>query len=118
MYSDGDRLRDWIEDIVENIDRIRGHIGDYSFETFSASALVRDACERCIERIAEAATRIGTARLAEIAPDTVLHQLRGLGNRLRHEYDRIDERLLWDVIDRDLATLRVACAAALARTGE
>lgn len=112
MYSDEDRLRDWIEDIVENSRNAERYVSGQSFEAFRDSGMIRDACERCIERIAEA-VRIGPKRMATIAPDTMLHQLRGLGNRLRHEYDRIDARLLWDVIQRDLPPLRDACEAVL-----
>ena len=118
MYSDERRLRDWIGDIVDNVDRIQTYTKGISLEALSANEMARDACERCLERIAEAAVRIGPERLARIAPETVLHQLRGFANRLRHEYDRIDGRLLWDVIERDLPPLRAACAAALASPGE
>ena len=114
MYSDADRARDWIEDIVENIDRVRLYIAGRTAADFGEAPMVRDACERCVERIVEAAVRLGPERLARVAPDTVLHQLRGLGNRLRHEYDRVDAQLLWDVVERDLPPLRAACAAALA----
>jgi len=116
MYSDDDRARDWIEDIVENIDRMESYVAGLTADTFRTTPMARDACERCLERIAEAAVRLGPERLARIAPDTVLHQLRGFGNHLRHEYDRIDDRLLWDVIQLDLPMLRSACATALSRS--
>ena len=113
MYSEEDRARDWIADIVENIDSVTSYVAGLTADGFRTAPMARDACERCLERIAEAAVRLGPERLARIAPDTVLHQLRGFGNRLRHEYDRIDDRLLWDLIHRDLPPLRSACASAL-----
>ena len=82
MYSDDDRARDWIEDIVENIDRVEIYVAGLTADTFRTTPMARDACERCLERIAEAAVRLGPER---ITPETVLHQPRGFGNRLEIE---------------------------------
>ena len=75
--------------------------------------MARDAVERCIERITEASVRVGPERLARLAPDLPLHQVRGLGNILRHEYDRINPKLIWDTAKVDLPALRAGCEAAL-----
>jgi uncharacterized protein with HEPN domain len=47
-----------------------------------------DAVERCLERISEAAAKLGD--LAPILmPEQPWPKIRALGNRLRHEYDAI-----------------------------
>ena len=83
------------------------------FQAFAADAKTRDAVERCIERITEAAVRLGPERLAAIAPDTALRDVEGLGNVLRHEYQRVNARLIWDTATTDVPALRSACAKAL-----
>lgn len=40
MYSDDDRLRDWIEDI----ERVHAYVGEYDFETFTDLPPLRAAC--------------------------------------------------------------------------
>jgi uncharacterized protein with HEPN domain len=76
-----------------------------------------DAVERCLERISEAATKLG-----ELAPTLVPAQpwpaIRGLGNRLRHEYDAIREDRLWDIVQLDLPPLCAACELAVLRLRE
>jgi len=115
VFSDDERARGWIEDIVENSDRIAEYVGGLSLDAFAADAKTRDAVERCIERITEAAVRLGPDRLALIAPETPLHEVRGLGNVLRHEYQRVNARLIWETATADVPTLREACVRALER---
>jgi uncharacterized protein with HEPN domain len=41
--------------------------------------------------------------------------IRGLGNRLRHAYDRINFNVIWGVITERLPALKADAAAALAK---
>jgi uncharacterized protein with HEPN domain len=51
--------------------------------------------------------------MKEVAPALPFHAVRGLGNLLRHEYDRIDLQLLFTTVKDRLPELRTACARAL-----
>jgi uncharacterized protein with HEPN domain len=113
MSSDEPRLRAWLQDIVENSLAAESYVGGLSIAQFRADRMRVDAVERCLMRITEAAIRIGETRLAEIAPDTPLHQLRGFGNMLRHAYDGIDVAVVWATVVDDLPDFRRACAQAL-----
>ena len=118
MYSDDERVRDWMHDVMDNCDWITGYIDNRGFEEFLADRMTRDAVERCLERIIEAAVRLGPERIEKIAPGIPLPKVRGLGNVLRHAYDVIDAKLIWDTVHDDLPPLRVACERALAAGGE
>lgn len=118
MSSDDERAQDWIEHIVENCDRVASYLEGMSFADFAADMKARDAVERCIERVTEASVRLGPERLARIAPDVPLNEVRGLGNILRHEYDRVNAKLIWDTAKDDLPALRAACMVALRRTSD
>jgi uncharacterized protein with HEPN domain len=76
-------------DILENLERTQDYVAGLDRETFGGDTLRRDALERCLERICEAAFRLGE-KAAELAPSQPWADIRGLGNRLRHAYDRID----------------------------
>jgi uncharacterized protein with HEPN domain len=115
MSSSDERARDWLEDIVANCKRIDSYVKGFTFEQFAADGKTVDAVERCLQRISEAAIRIGEERLRQVAPDLPIRQVRGLGNILRHHYDRIDPKLIWDTAQFDLPPFRSACEAALAR---
>jgi uncharacterized protein with HEPN domain len=113
MFSEEDRAREWVLDIIDNADRVGTHLAGVEFNEFERSLLLQDAIERCLERVSEAAVRLGEERLAAIAPDVKLHQIRGFGNALRHDYGRVDVRTVWDTATHDLPALRAACVAAV-----
>lgn len=117
MFSEEDRAREWVLDIVDYADRVAGYLAGVGFEQFEQSPLLQDATERCLERVSEAAVRLGEERMRAIVPHLELHQLRGFGNLLRHDYKRVDARTVWDTATNDLPALRGACAAALRRSG-
>jgi len=112
MSSDGEALR--LADIIDNIDAINSYVGEMDAETFAADRKTVDAVVRCLQRISEAVIRLGEPRMKEIAPDLPFHAVRGLGNMLRHEYDRIDFQLLYVTVKDRLPDLRAACERALA----
>jgi uncharacterized protein with HEPN domain len=53
--------------------------------------------------------------LEKIVPEVALHEVRGLGNLLRHNYDRVNLLNIWETATDDLPPLRVACLAAVGR---
>jgi ribonuclease HepT-like protein len=53
---------------------------------FMEDQKTHDAVERCLERISEAAAKLGELAPA-LAPDQPWQKIRALGNRLRHNYD-------------------------------
>lgn len=111
MFSERALYR--IEHIVENTDAIGAYLVGFTFDQFAGDRKTRDACERCLERIIEAIAIIGEAEMQEIDPELPFRPIKGLGNRLRHGYDRINLPTLWDTIRDDLPPLRAACVRIL-----
>ena len=85
-----------------------------SEQQFLADAKTFDATQHCLLRISEAAKKLGTLA-KQLAPDQPWRDIRGIGNRLRHEYDKIDRRQIWATVANDLAPLRAACKQAIAQ---
>jgi len=78
--------------------------------------MLYDAVERCLERISEAASKLGDSA-ATLVPDQPWQDVRSLGNRLRHEYDNILKDRLWEIVRDDLPSLCAACEGTLRRIG-
>ena len=57
MRSKYDRAES-LADIIENADRIERYLAGMDRNTFAGNDLVRDAIERCLERVCEAAHRL------------------------------------------------------------
>jgi uncharacterized protein with HEPN domain len=101
-----------LADIIENLERIQGYVVGLNREAFGGDTLRRDAVERCLERICEAAFRLGE-KAVELAPSQPWGDIRGLGNRLRHAYDRIDLDILWNTVRDRLPSLKADAEQAL-----
>lgn len=103
-----------LRDIVENIQRIELYVHKMDFDTFIADQRTVDAVERCLQRITEAARKLGK-ELEEHQPEIPWKMIRNMGSILRHDYQRISMKRLWGTVSSDLAPLRAACEAELKR---
>lgn len=103
-----------LADIIENAERIAEYVRDLDSEGFGRDGRTRDAVERCLERICEATRRLG-GHAAALMPDQPCADIRGLGNRLRHAYDRVSASVIWDTATRDISSLRASAVRALAQ---
>lgn len=99
------RVADCLTDILDNIARIEVHLLDMDKDGLARDGLRRDAVERCLERICEASARLGDQADA-LMPDQAWRAIRGMGNRLRHAYDRVDLSVVWTVVRDRLPELK------------
>jgi uncharacterized protein with HEPN domain len=100
------------EDILENVNLIEDFTTGMDLKAFLEDPKTHNAVERCMERISEAARKLG--RMAEdLCPEVPWPDVRALGNFLRHEYDRIDPARVWLMIEDDLGPLKVAAQRAV-----
>ena len=80
--------------MIENAERVARYLTGMDRKSFEQNEWARDAVERCIERICEAAHRLGE-HAEELMPGQPWGDIRGMGNRLRHAYDRINIDIIW-----------------------
>jgi uncharacterized protein with HEPN domain len=99
-------------DIIENIERIERFTAGMDLDCFAATEQTVIAVKYCLLVISEAAAKLGDLA-AEFCPSVPWREIRGLGNRLRHDYGNIDVARLWRLVELDLPPLKVACSAAL-----
>lgn len=100
--------------ILENILRIGRFTANTDFQAFSANEEKVFAVRAALIELSEAAIRLGP--LAEsLCPGIPWRDIRGIGNHLRHGYDRIDLERLWNTINEDLPILSKAVTNALSQ---
>lgn len=100
-------------DILAAIDETAEILDAADFANYQTSLITRRAVERCIEIISEAVRHIPddmTSRFAEIP----WQDIRVIGNRLRHDYQRVDDLVMWRTATRSLPELRVVIATMIA----
>ena len=84
------------------------------FEDFRQDPKTVAAVERKLQLISEAAIRLGE-EAERLCPGPQWRNIRGLGNWLRHQYDRIDLETIWRTVTTDLPSLRQAVDSAILR---
>jgi uncharacterized protein with HEPN domain len=104
----------YLQHILENIAHVEEFTAGMDFATYHADFKTKSATERQIQILSEAASRLGDQSQV-LAPEVDWRSIRGMGNRLRHGYDFIDDEKVWSTIQFDLPPLRDAVTAALLR---
>nr|WP_250809558.1 HepT-like ribonuclease domain-containing protein [Neorhizobium tomejilense] len=93
-----------MRDIAENGEAVLEYTQGMDFESFLRNRLVRDASERCLARISEAAVKLGPMA-EDLLPRHGWRDIRNFGNILRHEYEDVLDDVTWAIITRHLPLL-------------
>lgn len=110
MSHAGLRIR--CEDIIDEIDLATEVLAGRNHEQLALDRKSLRALERCIEIVSEAVRHLPD-QLTAAHPHIPWRSVRGVGNILRHEYGRVDSRLIWQIANQSLPELRIAIAAIL-----
>ncbi len=89
---------------IEAIDAIFSYTVDGN-EAFFSDGKTQDAVIRNIEIIGQAVKGISDSTRA-LEPAVPWRQIAGMRDKLIHEYFGVDLALVWDVVERELPTLR------------
>ncbi len=90
--------------ILEAIDKIRQYIGDRTIEQLSTDQRSLEAVVWNLTVIGEAARHIPES-VVTAYPQIPWSQMRGIRNRIVHEYDRVDVEIIWNVAQNELPPL-------------
>ncbi len=96
-----------LTDMREAIEGITHLTADASYEVFVRNWGMQRAIERGLEIISEASRHIPDDQKA-LAPEIPWRQIAAIGNLLRHEYQRADSSLVWNIVIEHLPRLREA----------
>lgn len=81
---------------------------DYSqnmeYEQFKANSMLIEACVFNLGQMGELAGKVDT-EFTEAHPDIPWRQLKGLRNRIVHDYEGVNPTLIWEIISKDLPDL-------------
>ncbi|MDX9706975.1 MAG: DUF86 domain-containing protein [Azospira sp.] len=107
MTQDSQRLADYLSHILDAIARIRRYTEQLDEAGFLHDELIQDAVIRNLEIVGEASRNIETrypdfARAHPELPLAVAYQMR---NAIAHGYFKVDLRVVWNTIRRDLPLL-------------
>ncbi len=100
--------RDWkilFEDIIDSINRIEEYTLGLSYEEFEENNLITDAVVRNIEIIDEASKNIPVEIQTQFS-EIPWQKLRGIRNRIVHDYFDVDRTIIWHIVSEELSLLK------------
>ena len=95
----------YLEDIQNSIRKIENYTRDSGFDKFSKDEQMIDAVVRNISIIGEAVKNIPKEIKAK-SPNVAWNEIKGMRNKVVHEYFGIDEEILWKTVKDDLPTFK------------
>ncbi|MGO4882034.1 MAG: DUF86 domain-containing protein [Bryobacteraceae bacterium] len=101
-----------LRDILAAIEMIEAFTSGMDFEEFRGDPKTIAAVERKLQIVSEAAIRLGPDAESRF-PGLRWRNIRGMGNWLRHQYDRLELPVIWKSVQADLPPLKTAVLRAL-----
>lgn len=94
-----------VEKMISLIEKIQGYCSDLEYNSFSKNEMLVDACIFNLSQLGEYANKISDA-YEEEHPEIPWRQIYGLRNRIVHDYEGVNLRLVWEIIQMDLPDLK------------
>jgi uncharacterized protein with HEPN domain len=99
--------RDWslfVADMQEACNKISGYVSGMEFQDFRADPRTADAVVRNLEIIGEASNGIPDEEKL-LKPEIDWAAIKGLRNRIVHEYFGLSLSVIWAIVENDLPVL-------------
>ncbi len=94
------------------IQKMRGYVAKlmdycsgYTYDSFTADMKLVDACVFNLSQIGELCRFVDNA-FAQNHPEIPWHEMYGLRNRIVHDYEGVNLKLVWEIISEDIPELR------------
>ena len=106
--------RAYLQDVVEACDAIVSALSGVEFDEYLVTRLLRSAVEREFTITGEAMSRLSHLDPQLFARISNGRRIVDFRNQLAHEYQRVDDRIVWLIARDDAPVLRAECEALLA----
>lgn len=100
----------YLHDMLEAARLIQGYMAGVTFEEFWSNSEKRDAVALRISVLGESARRIDRTTEAAL-PGFPFKSIRGMRNRIAHDYGAVDFKIVWAVTQEEIEPLIAALAA-------
>ena len=106
-HSDGRGQEAYLYDMLESAQHVARYMKGVTFEDFWADEEKRDAVSMRLSVIGEAARHITKETEARL-PAIPFKDIRGMRNRITHDYGRVNFRIVWEVTQENIGPLVAA----------
>lgn len=95
-----------IEKVINYAEKIINYSNGKNYDSFSNDTMLAEACVFNLSQIGELVRHLDRDFI-EQHPDIPWAQMRGLRNRIIHDYEGVNLMLVWEIIKYDIPTLIV-----------
>jgi uncharacterized protein with HEPN domain len=115
MSRHPERAQDYLEHILEALERIQQYTAGKSAFDFMADTLLQDAVLRNLGILGEAAHRLLTEApdYAKSHPEIPFAKIYATRNLIIHAYDEVDMEIVWNLVQNDIPALLLKIGAVL-----
>lgn len=96
-----------VQKLLGYTNKILGYCQDLNYEEFCENSMVVEACVFNLSQMGELANKADRAYTAD-HPEIPWRYLYGLRNRIVHDYEGVNLKLIWEIISDDLKPLKKA----------
>ena len=94
-----------IDKMIELIDKIQRYCIGKTYENFVMDDILVEACVFNLAQLGETAHKISD-EIVKLHPEIAWREVYGLRNRLVHDYEGTNPKLVWEIISEDLGALK------------
>lgn len=94
-----------LQKLISYIDKITAYCAEMDYAGFMSNTMLVEACVFNLSQLGELAGKLDDAFI-QAHRDIPWRAIRGLRNRIVHDYEGVNLTLVWDVIQTDLPQLR------------
>ena len=107
MSMHPERAQDYLEHMLDALDRIQRYTAGKSAADFMTDTLLQDGVLRNLGIIGEAAHRLlaDSPEYAAKHPEIPLGKIYGTRNRITHAYEEVDLGVIWNLVLFDVSNL-------------
>lgn len=94
-----------VQKLIGYADKVLNYCAGVSYSEFCEDTKLVEACVFNLSQMGELANRVDST-FAEANPTIPWRHIYGLRNRIVHDYEGVNLRLIWEIIHDDLPMLR------------
>jgi uncharacterized protein with HEPN domain len=94
--------------ILSSIDAIHSFVAGLSYTDYCGDIKTKSAVERQLSILSEASIRLRKLQALDLCPGPNWHDACNMGNVLRHQYHEVQDQMIWDTVQDDLPSMKLA----------
>ena len=102
-----------VKKIIAHIEQTLAYCQGYSFESFMNHRMLQEACAFHVLQIGELSKNGLDEGFTSAHPEIPWRQMYGMRNRIVHDYEGIQMKIVWNTISDDFPALKLALQTVL-----